>query len=641
MKKVITALAIICIFAQATLIYAAPAEPSTPTGIPLSQVGERIDAIVAAHMESYTPGFAVAVVHEGEIIFSRGYGHLQLDGASVCPSNTVFEFGSIHKLFVYISVMQLVEQGLIDLDAYVREYLPADFYRELNFQKPFTVRDLLNHSAGFGEFFFYLFANPETIEREYSLREGLLMSQPAQIFEPGTASSYSNFGSALLGYIVSYVSGTDFSTYERENILAPLGMTRTKGQPDWFAAMSDPVYMQNKAVGHMPNPVAGFASVGEFSPAPWAYVRMYPAGSIRGTAEDLAQLAIALTPPAGDSGPLFADRAALDLMLSPSFERYSERGVIRGTHHGFLSYNAVYPAVGHSGGTVGFNADFTIVPSERFGLIMLTNANGGLVFMEKVSEEILGSAEIPAPAGNLPDASRFAGNYFMLRRHEGNVLQIANMFTAAISVETLDENTISVTSMGLTATYRQVSPYTFRVDGSAPLIGRVGYEIEFLTDNGKVTGISMTAPFDATSATFWQSPGFLIAVAIGEVLAMLFFFIAPVMILIRFLRKKEKSPFILASSGFVLSGTLLAINNTVMLARILSNVVGVSAAMVNFHIWINFGLTAIAVALFATSVVFLKRGDATRFHKILFCIGSVFIAIFAAVLWYGNSFSFV
>ncbi|MCL1786423.1 MAG: beta-lactamase family protein, partial [Defluviitaleaceae bacterium] len=233
MKKSLSLLlAFICMLAIP--LSASAAEATTPTGIPLSQIESRINALVEAYMHEFTPGAAITVVHDGQIIFSRGYGYADLARrVPVDPAATVFEYGSISKLFVYVSVMQLVEQGLLDLDADIHTYLSDESASLFNFEKTFTMRDLLNHSAGFGGFNFNMAQDAENVTVHRTLREALLATQPPQIFEPGTATAYATFSSALAAYIVSHITGQGFSTYEREHIFAPLDMGNTRSQPDW------------------------------------------------------------------------------------------------------------------------------------------------------------------------------------------------------------------------------------------------------------------------------------------------------------------------------------------------------------------------------------------------------------------------
>jgi len=187
-------------------LFALASSTTTPTGIPLSEIENRIGELVASYMRKFTPGTAIAVVYDGEIIFSRGYGYADIERQiPVDPATTVFEYGSISKLFVYMSVMQLVEQGLLDLDADIHVYLPEDLARKVNFQYNFSMRDLLNHSARFGGFNFNISQDAENVTTKRTLREALLATQPPQIFEPGTATAYATFSSALAAFIVSYI----------------------------------------------------------------------------------------------------------------------------------------------------------------------------------------------------------------------------------------------------------------------------------------------------------------------------------------------------------------------------------------------------------------------------------------------------
>ena len=621
----------ICLLLPSVPVYAV--ESATPTGIPLAEIGPAVDEMVANYMSEFTPGFAIAVVKDGEIVFLRGYGYADIERQiMVDPSTTIFEYGSIGKLFVYVSVMQLVEQNLLDLDLDIDAYLPADLNRQFNFAHSFTMRDILNHSAGFAEFFFNAFVDAENVTTETTLREALLATQPRQIFTPGTASSYSNFAIGLAAYIVSQISGEDFSSFERANILNPLGMLNTRNQPDWFG---DKEFMQLKARGYQPDGNGGFVR------APWWYIGQYPAGSLRGTVEDLAQLAIALMPPEGEAGPLFDSRATLDLMLSPSYHNSS---IMRGTYHGFMSYDGIYATLGHSGGTQGFNTEFAIVPSERFGVIMLSNAAGGMEFNNQVLDLLIGNQmnSITPLADNLPDAASVAGNYVMLRRHQGNMLEPLNfLFGTNLRVDAVDQNTIAVNMMGMTLTYRQTEPYLFRLIASESALGRVAYELYFRMENGRPIGVSPSGPFDATSQTLAQSMPALLGQAIIAVISMIFFLlVAPIIILVKFLRKKagKASAFNHLSNGLWLAGALLVLNSLVLIIRIGAVAPFISAQLVNMHIWLNYLLAALIGILLVASLVSWRKNLAKASHKVFYFLTIVMVMLFVIVLGVWNFF---
>ena len=175
-KKIIMLLLAACILLQPSVTYASSTPMGqTPSGLPFSDLESTIEMLVAENMAEFTPGTAITIVHEGEVIFSRGFGYADLAQEILATADsTVFEYGSINKLFIYVSAMQLVEQGVLDLDADIHDVLPTEFANALNFRYTFTVRDLMNHSAGFGENIFYLFQDAEADFRRVSLQDTLI-----------------------------------------------------------------------------------------------------------------------------------------------------------------------------------------------------------------------------------------------------------------------------------------------------------------------------------------------------------------------------------------------------------------------------------------------------------------------------------
>ncbi|MCL2403826.1 MAG: beta-lactamase family protein, partial [Coriobacteriia bacterium] len=200
---------------------------TTPSGIPLSEIDARIADLVNQHIGTTTPGAAVAVIQNGEIVSLQNFGYAHLADEIPVNNQSVFEYGSISKLFTYTAAMQLVEQGKLDLDTDIREYFSAEFAQQWPHTQTVTMRDLMNHAGGFGDFpFSTLELSPDNI---VSLEETLLNQHPQQYFTPGTASSYSNFGTALAGYIVESIVGKPFYQIQQEMIFEPAGMTLAAG----------------------------------------------------------------------------------------------------------------------------------------------------------------------------------------------------------------------------------------------------------------------------------------------------------------------------------------------------------------------------------------------------------------------------
>jgi len=643
MKKLLS-LALLLIFMFAMLLPASAAEAATPTGIPLSEIEDRIDALMERYMNRFTAGAAVAIVHEGELIFSRGYGTAEYGQQTpIDPAATLFEWGSINKLFIYTAAMQLVEQGLIDLDNNVDVYLPEDLMRAFSFEYSFTVRDLMHHSAGFGESIIDMALVADNLEsRQTTLRQGLLATQPVQIYEPGTASSYSNFGSALLAYVIENVSGIEFSAFERTNILDPLGMVNTRNQPDWIGASG---FLQSRARGHWP------ASGGGFQHANWIYLSIYPAGAIIGTAEDLAQFAIALMPPEDEAGPLFASRSTLDLMLSASSD------TLLGMYHGFIGYDGVYPAIGHGGGTAGFNAEFALVPSQRFGVVVTTNTRGGMELTSKILDLLIGDSRdtVPPSPANLPDAASVEGVFTGLRRHEGTFLEsIDPLLTSPLTITALDANTITYSfhfgGNVATLTFRQIAPYVFRVvetDGStiANSMARQTQEIRFIMEDGRPVRIDAYGPGGYTPQTFGQTMlSFLLGLALS-IVCMLFFVIMSIIVFIKFLRKRKTNRFHLLSSGLLVCGLLFTINALLFELTTIPamNTMSLLSSQIMPHIWMNYVILALTVATLVTSLIFFVKDkeNITKKRKVFYFFNIAFITLFVLNMWSWNYFMMV
>src|SRR3990172_1351525 len=185
------------------------------------------DGVVAAQMRSHSIASAtVSVVKDGELFFAKGYGYADREARRpVDPERTLFRPGSISKLFTWTSVMQLVEQGKIDLDANVNQHL-SDFQIPDTFPEPITMKHLMTHTPGFedGALGYLLIKSASDL---VPLSASLAAHVPRRVRPAGAYSSYSNYGTALAGLIVANVSGMPFEEYVEKNIFEPLDMSRS------------------------------------------------------------------------------------------------------------------------------------------------------------------------------------------------------------------------------------------------------------------------------------------------------------------------------------------------------------------------------------------------------------------------------
>ena len=212
-----------------------------PAKAATGHLDERLAAIASRHP---AVGLAVGVVRDGRLAFFYGHGLADIASGTPVTEDTVFRIGSITKTFTAIAVMQLCEQGLVDLDAPAGDQLRA--YRLIPAKRqhrPPTVRQLLTHTAGLPQLLYPTQAFQPVLGETVPYGQGV----PALaefyrgglhlIAEPGTRHTYSNHGFATLGQIIEDVTGQPLSRYFREHVFGPLGMTGTDlARPDRISA---------------------------------------------------------------------------------------------------------------------------------------------------------------------------------------------------------------------------------------------------------------------------------------------------------------------------------------------------------------------------------------------------------------------
>ncbi len=407
-----------------------------------------MDGLMTAEMnEKHVPGAVVLVVKDGDVLFAKGYGYADLEARTpVDPEKTLFRPGSVSKLFVWTSVMQLVEQGKLSLDADVNEYL--DFTIPATYPEPITLKTLLTHTPGFedrGEDLFKL--KPESV---ISLDAYLKKDLPARVFPPGKIGAYSNYGTALAGYIVERVSGMPFYEYVEKNILSPLEMTHaTFRQPLPANLAADMSSGYNYFNG-------GYVKGG------FEYVVAYPAGSLSASGLDMAKFMIAHLQNGRYGEAQILQEETARLMHS---QLYTADPRITGMAYGFFEnvLNGQY-IVSHGGDTLLFHSGLYLFPEQNLGFFISTNAVGGagvadavgLAFAERYFP--VEKAADPVPAADFDSrASKYAGQYHMSRSNFTGFEKIL-MLLNPVSV-TVDKNkNVVVSAAGQATQYVEVEP---------------------------------------------------------------------------------------------------------------------------------------------------------------------------------------
>ncbi len=302
-------------------------------------------------------GMVIAVVKDGKVIFAKGYGYSNVkEHTPVSPATTLFRVGSVSKLFTWTAVMQLVQQGKINLDTDINQYL--DFHIPAAFGKPITMRDVMTHTPGFEEAIKDLITmNPKNIP---STSDYLKAHLPKQIFPPGSTGAYSNYGATLAGYVVQRLSGEDFDSYIEHHIFQPLGMTHA-------------TFRQPLPPNLAPDMSQGFlrASGGA---KPFEIVVTVPAGALSVSALDITHFMIAHLQDGTYNGAQILDPATVKEMHS---RQYAPDPHVNGMCLGFYedSRNG-HRVIAHGGDTIYFHSDLHLILDADTGLFVSYNSLG-------------------------------------------------------------------------------------------------------------------------------------------------------------------------------------------------------------------------------------------------------------------------
>jgi CubicO group peptidase (beta-lactamase class C family) len=288
-----------------------------------------LDDLLGKELETYhIAGAAVSVVKDGKLFFAKGYGYADVaKGIPVDPEKTLFRIGSLTKLFTWTAVMQLAEQGKLDLDTDINTYL--DFRIPDTYPQPITLKHLMTHTAGFEDQHVAMV----TLKEEDIMPQGkwLVSHIPARVRPPGQVAAYSNYGAALAGYIVARVTGESYSQYVQDHILNPLGMKSSTAL--W---PTPPNLRTRESVGYT-------YTDGAFQVFPRLLgpVDLFPIGAMDATVTDIARFMIAHLQNGRYSDPAISEARILEEATARQMHStlYTPDPRILGTTYGFFEFS--------------------------------------------------------------------------------------------------------------------------------------------------------------------------------------------------------------------------------------------------------------------------------------------------------------
>lgn len=306
------------------------------------------------------PGLAVGIVHKGKLVYQKGFGYADIESRIAVTPKTCFRIASISKTFTAVAIMQLVEQGKINLDDRVEKYLSWFKARTKNFDsRNITLRQLLSHTGGV----FRDGSTPHWENDKFPDLSGLKksISQKTVVFENLTQFKYSNFGFALLGEVIKKASGFEYDKYVAKNIMRKLGMEQTapdfrKEHEKWLAkGYSRPI----------PNK--------EREAFPYSETKTYtPATGFLSNVSDLAKYLAAMSLKRKDTNILVGKESKKE--MTREYWITDEQNESYGL--GFDIYKIKNrKIVGHGGGFPGFITQISLDIENDIGVITLTNTN--------------------------------------------------------------------------------------------------------------------------------------------------------------------------------------------------------------------------------------------------------------------------
>ena len=376
-KKIIAVL--ICLFTLTVLFgYPACAAAGNNTDAENTALAETIENY---YKETWRgSGLSVAVFNTEEDLYKGYFGFQNKEKSIEVSADTVMDWGSISKLLIWVSAMQLNEQGKLDLIEDLRPYFPDAVSKKLRYDEPITMLDLMNHTAGFEEAFQYMgCSSPEKL---LSFEEYLIKAQPRQVFEPGSTVAYSNYGAGLAAYVVEQISGENYADYVHTHVFAPLGMENTAIKAD---------YSDNEDVRRRYLELATISKDGkQMSPRSTEssrYISNYPAGACVSTLNDLENFARALL----TQDERLMKKETFKLFFSPS-RTYTGTERARNRHGMWERYACAVPMTGHNGAKTT-SAVLLLDPDNGKGIVIQTNTALNTSALNDVPALVFGEAE--------------------------------------------------------------------------------------------------------------------------------------------------------------------------------------------------------------------------------------------------------
>ncbi|MBM3623616.1 MAG: beta-lactamase family protein [Alphaproteobacteria bacterium] len=353
---------------------------------------KRVDALFAKYARAGSPGAAVGIMRDGQVILAKGYGEASVEHGVPITPRTVFRIASVTKQFTVASVLMLAREGKLGLDDQPQKYLP-----DLpDLPRPVTIDQMMRNNSGWPDFLELLRLGGSNLDRPGRMEEllGAINRNKHLNFEPGSRFLYSNTNFLLLGLIAEKVSGKPLPEFLKERIFAPLGMTST-------ALTIDPdTVVPGLATAYLETTEGGFRRARQGYPVAGE-------GGMTSTVEDLLIWAQHYRHPVLPPTDLWADLADQRPLSGGVLNPYC-RGLARGTLRGLAT-------IGHGGLWPGYRTEFLRLPDVDLDVVVIANLaslDPHRLARAAAVATLSGDARLqPAYPIDLADVARCAGTY--------------------------------------------------------------------------------------------------------------------------------------------------------------------------------------------------------------------------------------
>lgn len=368
-----------CAMSTPTQAYAA----SSPQAERYSALRRQMSALITRGMKKHqVTGMSVALLDGGELVWAQGYGYADKDARRLADAQTIYKVGSITKVFTGTAIMQLVEQGRLDLDAPIQRYIPELKVRyRTPTEQAITLRRIMSHTSGLPVDHMQGMFNrhPEPYARAIDYLNGSYAA-----YAPGTIATYSNLGTDLLGVVIERVSGEPYADYMQRHILAPAGMQHsTLDDRQVDRGRMSLSYLRNKHHEEYP-------------------LRSVPAGNLHSSVLDMARFAaVALH----QGQPLLTPAAFDEMTRNQTTHARYDSGMAFGLNWLLQRPGLDYlgPVIWHNGGTINFMSSLVVLPKQGLAVVVLSNSARSIEFVEQTANDIL-KAAAQAKSGIEPPA---------------------------------------------------------------------------------------------------------------------------------------------------------------------------------------------------------------------------------------------